>query len=274
LAGTWFGIAAGLKCTPLLWAPYLVVRRHFGAAAILVVVAIGINLVPDLAFPTTSGSRFAEWARIFLAPMANGQREVGVWAAAPISNHSLAGVAYRWMALERVDVDGKTLARISPSRVSQRVLTLTAYGAEAALLAAAVFAITRHRRPDQPGGVPNDVFEYCLVLLLMLLLSPQSSKPHFCTLILPGFCLTRDALNRRDVLQGMIVLAAVAGSVMCNKDLWGPTVYDFVLWYGGVFWTTFVLFVGCIRARIINPNVPTAPAIDRQAIPGQSAVVA
>ena len=31
--------------------------------------------------------------------------------------------------------------------------------------------------------------EFSLVFILMMLLSPQSSKPHFCTLLLPAFCL-------------------------------------------------------------------------------------
>src|SRR5438874_1333 len=39
-AATLFGLAAGMKCTPLLWAPYLAWRGRWKAAAWLVAVAV------------------------------------------------------------------------------------------------------------------------------------------------------------------------------------------------------------------------------------------
>ena len=39
-----------------------------------------------------------------------------------------------------------------------------------------------------------------IVLLLMLLLSPMSSKAHFGTLIVPGFCLARKGCWPRPTL--------------------------------------------------------------------------
>jgi hypothetical protein len=229
-AGAWFGLAAGLKCTPLLWAPYLLVRRRFRAAAVIAAVAVGVNLLPDLLFPNAGASRLSQWRDAFITPM---------------TNHSLAGVCYRWLTLDRVVVDGRATDRVSPKRVSPSTLKLAVYGADAALVLAAV--VVALRRPGR--GERSDVLEYCLVLLLMLLLSPQSSKPHFCTLMLPGFCLARTALVRRDVAGGLIVAAAVGCALLSNKDLWGVRIYETALWYSTVFAAAGLLFVDCLRAR-------------------------
>src|SRR3954470_10218372 len=54
-AATCFGLAAAMKCTALLWAPYLAWRRRWAAAAWLAAVALGANLLPDLLSPPPSG---------------------------------------------------------------------------------------------------------------------------------------------------------------------------------------------------------------------------
>src|SRR5262249_16431928 len=48
VAATLLGIAAGVKCTPLLWCGYLLWRGCWLAALWLVAVALGVNLLPDL----------------------------------------------------------------------------------------------------------------------------------------------------------------------------------------------------------------------------------
>ena len=53
LAATVFGLAAAIKCTPLLWSPYLLWRGRWKEAGWLVCVAVGVNLLPNL-FSTRS----------------------------------------------------------------------------------------------------------------------------------------------------------------------------------------------------------------------------
>ncbi|HSQ56797.1 MAG TPA: glycosyltransferase family 87 protein, partial [Gemmata sp.] len=92
-AGATFGIAAAFKCTPLLFAPYLLWKRQFLGAAALVVVAVGLNFLPDLFYPPADGKpRVLVWKDRFLTPMADRTRDPGVWASAVEYNHSLAGV--------------------------------------------------------------------------------------------------------------------------------------------------------------------------------------
>jgi hypothetical protein len=246
LSGVWFGLAAGLKCTPLLWAPYLALRRRFNAAILVGVVAVGVNLIPDAVYPSPTGSRLVQWSRAFLAPVATGDREVGVWASAPINNHSLAGVAFRLLTLERAAVDGHKLARIRASAVSPQTLRLVTYGLDAALLLAAAVAMWRRRDHSTPA------IDSSVVVLLMLLLSPQSSKPHFCTLILPGFCLARMAFERRDTALKTVLALAAVGALLANKDIWGTTIYEAVMWYSSLFLATLLLFAGCLRAGALR----------------------
>ena len=67
-AATCFGLAAAVKCTPLLWAPYLLWRRRPVAAVWLVAVAVGVNLLPDLVqSPATGHGWLAEYVNRYPA---------------------------------------------------------------------------------------------------------------------------------------------------------------------------------------------------------------
>ena len=83
------------------------------------------------------------------------------------------------------------------------------------------------------------------MLLLMLLLSPMSSLAHFGVLALPGFCLGRAAVARRDGRAWAILVAAAALALTANKSLVGGRVYSLTLWYGSVTAETMILLLGC-----------------------------
>src|SRR5262249_4896130 len=103
-----------------------------------------------------------------------------------------------------------------------------------------------------------------MLFLLMLLLSPMSSKAHFGTLILPGFCLARAAwASQRKVLWGLVGAAALL-AVLSNKDPLGEHLYTLSLWYGVVTWETILLLVGSwfllrgnARAEVQQSGLPT-----------------
>jgi len=72
---TWIGLAAAFKATPLLFAPYLLWRRQWRAAAWLVIVSIGVNLLPNTVHspPGDSGERIPQGAAIGTAIKDNGR---------------------------------------------------------------------------------------------------------------------------------------------------------------------------------------------------------
>jgi hypothetical protein len=94
--------------------------------------------------------------------------------------------------------------------------------------------------------------EYSLVLTLMLLLSPMSSLAHFCTLVLPGFCLARLAVRQGGRLPWALLVLAALCSLLPHKGLLGERGYTVALWYGGVMWNAVLLFAGCAVGLVVG----------------------
>jgi Glycosyltransferase family 87 len=235
-AGTCFGLAAALKCTALLWAPYLLWRRRPLAAVAVIIVALGVNLLPNLVSASPSGRLWLDdYVTRFLRPLAAADHVVGTWNSDVMYNQSLAGAAQRWIGGDRTDP-------INPA-----VLRAGVVGLEA-VLCLLVLAVCRgpFRRltHDSKCGIPLETAEYSIVLMLMLLLSPMSSKAHFGVLILPGFLLARSALHTGSRLQWASLLLAVTLALLSNKDPLGEDLYTLTLWYGTATWQTLALLVG------------------------------
>lgn len=260
-AGVSFGLAAGLKCTPLLWCPYLLWKRHWFAAALVPVVALGMNLLPDMTHQRAGDPRIEAWAKRFLLPMSNKTYDLGMWACAVNFNHSIAGVTHRLLAWELNPAPGVPAAPRT-ERLSADTLKKVALGGMllfvvAAMAVSIVSALKAEaaKQSTDSAAPSRQALEFGLVLILMLLLSPQSSKPHFCTLLLPGFCLARAALTWPSrpllILAGMAALCGLAS----NRDLVGPRLYEFVIWHGSVTLSAVFLFVGSCLALVRYPRL-------------------
>lgn len=250
------GLAAGIKCTPLLWAPYLLWRRRVLAALLLIGVAVGINLLPDWTHPPEgTGPRVLWWGRhCVLATVRD--REPGVWGSAIEFNHSLAGVCNRLLIGRRKGGGETGAADPSSGRVSPEALRHIVRGLGLALLAAAAAASWRAR--SRAGVSPREVerYEFGLVVCLMVLLSPMSSKPHFGVLVLPVLALARRAVSRRDPLTVAYLALAGCAAALSNKDLTGTALYDWTLWHGSVGLVSLALFAGCLAALLRAPAPP------------------
>jgi hypothetical protein len=247
-AGVAFGVAAAFKCTPLLFAPYLLWKRCYLGGVAVVVVAVGLNLLPDLAYPPVDGKpRVVVWKDRFLAPMADRERDPGVWASAVGYNHSLAGVNLRWLAFDRVEVNRQSVAVPRADRISAADLKALNFALAGVLGLVSLVALWR--RPSKIAPGPVFAAELGVVFALMLLLSPMSSKPHFGILLLPQLALVRAGWLHRDrLLLALAALVGVAG-LCTGKDITGRAAYEFLLWNGLVFWMTVALFLGCCHAR-------------------------
>jgi hypothetical protein len=190
--------------------------------------------------------------------MGHSQYYPGTWYSDAVFNQSLSGAAYRWFATRYTSTDtgiqvGKRSDAWQPSTVKAIV-----YATELVLLLAAAWAIgwRRDRRSMDPNREP---LEYGLVLTLMLLLSPMSSKPHFCILILPAFCIARRALQeRRHWARTVLALVFIAGFIG-TKGVWGADQSVIALWYGNVMCSAALLFVGC-WVMLARPQATPAAA--------------
>jgi hypothetical protein len=262
-AATCFGLAAAVKCTALLWVPYLLWRRQPQAAAWLLCVAVGVNLLPDLVSRPSSGRTWlAEYGVQFLRPLTDSASYPGSWGSDILYNQSLAGAGQRWLARTwEFGADGwSSRLRDDPPRAA--AVRAAVYAVQAGLLLSVLLVC---RRPFQKlGEAPENrarlALEGSVVLLLMLLLSPMSSKAHFGVLVLPGFCLARRAIATRGRLQQTVFFLALVLGLVSNKDPIGDLLYSLTLWYGFTTWQTLLLLAGCLLALGTN-RLPTPLAL-------------
>jgi hypothetical protein len=249
-AATWFGLAAGMKCTPLLWAPYLFWRGRARAALWVAALAVGVNFLPDLVqHPPRGGVWLAEWIDRYLRPMGQPDYFPGKWHAWILDNQALSGLANRW-TLTRCRWSAAGLAVVDiPSPVSVETFRWLLYAGEGILLLTVFLAMRRGRPglPDQAPSPTHETLDYSSILLLMLLLSPMSSKPHFSTMLLPGFCLARRAVHRGSRTLWVLLSASIAAG-LTTAPVWGKTVGRFSMWCGMITWGALFLLAGCVVA--------------------------
>ena len=186
----------------------------------------------------------------------------GDWANQLNNNQALAGAANRWVAttwkIEKGEfkVVNRPIDSLSTQpdeatrKQSIRVVFLMSC---LAVLAPVGYGAWRQRQNRAtaitvpPGNAPNPrVIECGIVLLLMLLLSPNSSRAHFCILYLPAFCIARLAVRRRAgvTLRVLLVLAAVAATLSIHIRL--PRTVEteqVLLWVGVVMFAAVFLLM-------------------------------
>ncbi len=249
-AAALFGIAAAMKCTPLLFAPYLLYRRRPLAAGVVLAVAVAASLLPDLIHsPTDASTWLSKWYRIFLAPMLGAEHRPGVWASDILFNQSLIGAINRW-SLTSWAIDGKfqtflVAPRLSPTEMKSAILVLAAGIGAVSLLAL-------RRSLSLP-------WECSLVLCGMLLFSPMSSAAHFGVLMLPACLLARAAVLDRSRLAVVLLAGMMIAAYASNKDLLGAKLYSIGLWYGivmaGAAIALAASWLGLRNASTIEPPV-------------------
>jgi hypothetical protein len=252
-----FGLAAAMKCTPLLWTVYLAWKRKWVAAACLTVIAIGVNFLPDLVRPCPTASTWvAAWYRQYLSPMQQTNYAPGTWGSAVYYNQSLAGAVNRLFVTDWSWKDDDLVLSSQTETVNAGVLKWGLLGLETVLLMACAFLCWR--RTSAAGSTPliGTSLEYSTVLILMLLFSPMSSKSHFSTLLVPGFVLARLVCARRSIGLGtLFVLANVIG--LCALNWCGKYTALVSLYYGAVSLKALLL-LGCCALALRQPNLPDA----------------
>ena len=241
-AATLFGLAAAMKCTPLLFVLYLGYRGRWGAAFWMLAVAAGASWLPDAVHAPEHGTWLGRWYADYLAPMFRPEYVPGVWASEIVYNQSFTGMLNRFSSTTWLVQRGKAFVVPVEPLFDRDALKLTLAGLVAfcgtVTLGVRLFAkphAERHRVACEGG----------MVVAGMLLFSPMSSPAHFGLLLVPGFLFARLALveGRRALWLPLAVL--LLGAAFANKDLWGARLYTLGLWYGSTTMAAVAALLGC-----------------------------
>ena len=253
--GVLWGLAAGMKCTPLLLVPYLAWRRWYRAAALVAITAVAANLLPEFVFPKRSGGWYAaDWKHRFLE--VSQKVPPGTWFSGLAQNQSLAGMFQR---LARYGLPGSMEAVWAGQLPEGSVPLLRGcvYSSAAALVAISLYFAGRRRlvdlsSHDLPRSIPAEV---SAVFALMLLLSPMTSRAHYLILILPALLICRAACIQRDVLCRWLLPALVICGPLGTKGLVGKTLGDLSLAWSLPTWYAIWCLAGVWRLLACSNTV-------------------
>jgi len=228
-AGALLAIAAALKVTPLLFLPYLVLRRQFVAAAAFVVALCVVSVLPDLFFTPAGAAHgyLGAWLHDIGAAslLERGATvKLAFWDGANPYNLSLRGAVAR-------AVDG------TPWQENFLVLLRATQVIFIALIAVLILAALRLK-----ALIPVDA---CLLIIAMLMLSPMTSRSHFVNLLLPFFVLVAAWLKDRHTprLGATVLILSFIGGTGIPRDLAPRALTDFMRDHDDIMWGTLVLIV-------------------------------
>ena len=239
------GIAAALKATPLLFAPWYLWQRKFVAFAVCLLVIACCCFLPDVLFPSNSGqSWIGTWHDTYVANIRPGESAASkkAWVAWNNLNQSLAGTLYRIFTPppgQQADLPNVCYWTMPPTYLKRLILV-----SQLAILAGLLWTI----RPSLAKNMTtaqrsfHRLGEGGMVLAAMVLLSPMSSKSHFCVLLVPfGFCLA-DYLTRQRTIVATVTFTCCAVLLFTGKDLLGKALGDHILAFGSMTWVTVMIF--------------------------------
>lgn len=259
-AGVWTGLATATKATPLLFLPIFVWQRRFAAAGMLLVVTAAATALPDLVLPQKNGERWAmSWYGSFVSKVGVGQAAdaEGAWRSWNLLNQSLAGTVHRLttpVSPAETEDDVFDVSVWSAGPRGTKALTLLGQLAVLGWLAFVTWEPKAQLPPADPSTVHRPpstdatrdfrrLGQGSAILCAMLLLSPMSSKQHFCALFLPiAWCTAHVLYRRRD----RVVIAALAfvflSTTLLVKDLVGRPLGNLALAYGSLTFATIACF--------------------------------
>jgi len=254
LAGGAFGMAGAFKATPMLFLEMTVLRRAWLASFTLLVAAVALSWLPDLFFPRVDGQSWVfAWYDINLRAVSIGSTATaeGAWGPHSILNQGLSGTLTRLFSpaggtgpFVRHDL---LLVELPASLLG--VLVTASRLLVVGVIAWGVLRAARAARAGAETGRYVAFAECGLVLCGMVLLSPQSSKAHFCILLVPAaFCVDWLLRGRRDLVLWCLVLGSVALASATAKDILGREFGNRVLGWGAVTWATVLLMLANLRA--------------------------
>lgn len=227
LAGAGFAVAAALKVTPLIFLPYLLLKRRFAGAAAFVVVLIFLTLLPDILLPPKESWHVTVWLReVVLGPFFSDPTSIKLpfWLGNTPMNQSFHG------ALARIVKEGDQSQQFA---LALRIVS----GLYILVVSALMLKSLRHNRLIAVDGA--------LLVISALLLSPVSSQSHFVGLMLPYSILVAALIrgHSTSASNAVVLLASFVLATATSNDLVGRAFTGWALWNNLPVLGTLVLIV-------------------------------
>ena len=259
-AGLWAGLAAATKATPLIFLGLFVVRMHWLGIVSMLLVTIAATLLPDYMFPRADGVAWWQaWYDVNLSGLKFGgtAEAPGAWNSHSVLNQSVSGTVRRLCS--PVDIPNGSFVvgdkgqalflNLSPDVI--RLVTLSLTLVVLMLISACVLFAKRavHASGSRLAELQNTLGlgEVGAFACGMVLLSPQSSKAHFCVWLFPVAFVVNYLIRTRRDLIGILLFSVALVLGMLSKGLLGKSMASLMLAYGSVAWSTLFLLLATFR---------------------------
>lgn len=245
IGGAAIGFAAAIKATPLIFLPYLIVKKRFVAAAGFTVIYLLVSYAPDI-FHTPVGASegyFHAWLHhIAGASLYNPEAaQFNFWSGANSLNHSLRGA----VSLQ--------INEVTQAGLHKAVL----YSIELAFVAlCAALIMLRKERRDMLA------IDASILLIATLMLSPMTSRSHYVVLIVPYVTLAMVVLRDQATRWIGIVVLAVSFILLTatSNDVVGKAMSDWAYFHS-------FLVLGALSLYVYIAVIVWNPATLREAKP-------
>lgn len=258
VAGVFVGLGAAVKATPLLFLGLFGLRLRWLAIVLVFAAAALATVSCDLLFPRADGAYWWQrWFDVNLRGMEVGgaASQSGIWNSHSFLNQSLSGTLARLFtpvtaAQKFVVGENGTVLLTELSPTVFKLVNLVAQLAVLGLVALGSLAGGRVVRGAKDAVLAQRrvaLGEVGAVVCGMVLLSPQSSKSHFCVWLFPvAYLADRLLRGPRDRLATALLVAATITGLLA-KDVLGTALGNQALAFGNVTWATVLLLLATVR---------------------------
>ena len=218
--GAWLAVAAAIRASPLIYLPYLILKRRLVACIVFIAVLFGVSLIPDIIGALRGGytGHLTEWLGQVVGPAlmpGNSSKLVfwNIWNGANLYNQSLRGVINRFAT--------RPVFGLTPT-----MILIVVDGIFAVIVGVLLLMSPRRRE--------YVAIDTAVLLIAMLALSPMSSRYHYI-FVLPAVILATAATMtdpRIRTLGSYVLVASFLLRAGTSNDVAGQRLTDFAYTYG------------------------------------------
>ena len=220
VGGLWLAVAAAIRASPLIYLPYLILKRRFVASLVFIVVLLGVSFIPDLIGALRGGHTgyLTDWLGQVVGPAlvpGTASKLVfwDIWNGVNLYNQSLRGVINRFAT--------GPIFGVTPT-----MILIAVDGVFAAIVG--VLLLISPRRKEFVA------IDTAVLLIAMLALAPMTSRYHYI-FVLPAVILATAATladPRIRTLGTYVLVASFLLRAGTSNDLAGQRITDFAYTYG------------------------------------------